>query len=198
MLSIKLSFLQISPKVWSDDNHLYARTAKVYRLLCLFFYSRTVIIDRIKKHIEVKTKAYWFVTSKRYIPFNDIKYIDVAKIETMSLILRTGATPETWYVQIVRKNKPFRELLFTFNGDGGADETYDYLPFFDFTGMQYEKALSYAELVSKYTGAQLFRDTKIEYNIKVDHYKCLKCGHISPSKTRCMYCGSPEMEKFTI
>jgi uncharacterized OB-fold protein len=61
--------------------------------------------------------------------------------------------------------------------------------------MQFEKALSYAELVSKYTESQLLKDTKIEYNIKVDHYKCLKCGHVSPSKIKCIYCGSQEMEK---
>ena len=65
----------------------------------------------------------------------------------------------------------------------------------DTAGMQYEKALDYAELVSRYTGSQLFKDNKIEYNMKVYHYKCLKCGHVSPSKIKCMYCGSQEMEK---
>ena len=42
---------------------------------------------------------------------------------------------------------------------------------------------------------KLFKDNKIEYNIKVDHYKCLNCGHVSTSKIKCMYCGGQEMEK---
>ena len=100
-------------------------------------------------------------------------------------------------MQVIRKNSPYPENLFRFIGDGGADSHFENIKWFDFTGMQYEKALSYAELVARYTGAQLFKDNKIEYNIKVDHYKCLKCGHISPSKIKCMYCGSQEMEKMS-
>jgi hypothetical protein len=198
MNSLKLSFLQISPKVWVDKDCLYARTSKVYQFLCLFFYSRTVIVERNKKHIEIKIKTFWFSTSKRYIPFNEIKYIDLKResneSDSMFALPRTGATAETWYVQVISENWPYPENLFRFTGDGGADDHWGNIKWFDFVGMQYEKALSYAELVSRYTGSQLFRDTKIEYNINLDHYKCIKCEHISPSKTRCMYCGSQEME----
>jgi len=201
MNSLKLSFLQISPKVCSDKNYLYARTSKVYRFLCLFFYSRTVVVDRIKKYIEIKIKTFWFFTSKKYIAFNDIKYIDLKKerneSDNMFALPRTAATTEIWYVQVIRKDSPYPENLFRFIGDGGADGYWDNIKWIDFVGMQYEKALNYAELVSRYTESQLFKDTKIEYNNKVDHYKCLKCGHVSPSKIKCIYCGSQEMEKMS-
>lgn len=39
-----------------------------------------------------------------------------------------------------------------------------------------KKALHYAELVSKFTESQLWKDRKMEYNLNVDRYKCLKCG----------------------
>ena len=67
----------------------------------------------------------------------------------------------------------------------------------DSEGLQYEKALHYAELVSKYTESPLWRDKKIKYNFNGDQFKCLKCGHVSPSKLKCMYCGSQEMEKMS-
>jgi len=201
MDSLKLSFLQISPKIWSDKNYLYARTSKVYRFLNLFFYSRTVVVDRIKKHIEIKIKTFWFLTSMKYIPFNEIKYIDLKRerneSDNMFALPRTGAIAEKWYVQAIRKNSPYPENLFRFIGDGGADGYWDNVKWIDFAGMQYEKALSYAELVSRYTESQLSKDSKIEYNIKVEHYKCLKCGHVNPSKIKCIYCGSQEMEKLS-
>jgi len=200
MRSLKLSFFQISPKVWADKNCLYARTSKFYRFFNLFFYSRTVVADRIKKHIEVKIKTFWFFTSKKYIPFNDIKYIDLERREKgMFGLTRTQAFTETWYVQIIRKSSPLPENLFRFIGDGGGDSHWDVIiPQFDVVGMQYEKALDYAKLVTKYTGFQLGEDHKIEYNTKVDHYKCLKCGHVSPSKFKCMYCGSKELQKIEL
>lgn len=199
MNSLKLSFLQISPKVWADKNYLYARTSLFYRFLNLFFYSRTVAADRVKKQIEIKVKTFWFLMKTKYIAFNDIKYIDMEKgrnaADEVFSLQPSGVITERWYVKVILKNNPYPEILFRFIGHGGAHGYWDNLRWFDFAGMQYEKALNYAELVSKYTGANLFRDTKIEYTGKADQYKCLKCGHVSPSEIKCMYCGSREMEK---
>ena len=192
---MKLSFLQISPKVWSDKNHLYAKTSKFFRVLNLFFYSRTVIVDRIEKHIEIKIKTFWLVTLKKHIDFGDIKNIDIKKIggnNRVSLIESTYDS-ETYYVQVNRESSPYPENLFRFIG-GYKSNFWGDFRFFDIDGMQYEKALSYAELVSKYTESPLKKDMEIELNINVDHYKCLKCGHIGASKTKCVYCGNQDME----
>ena len=195
---MKLSFLQISPKVWSDKNHLYAKTSKFFRVLTLFFYSRTVIVDRIEKHIEIKIKYFWFITSKKHIDFGDIKNIDIEKTggnNRISLIESTHDS-EAYYVQVNRESSPYPENLFKFIGGYRSNYLGD-LRFFDIDGMQYEKALSYAELVSKYTESPLKKDRKIELNINVDHYKCLKCGHINAMKMKCAYCGGKEMESMS-
>lgn len=197
--SLKSSFLDTCPKVWADNNHLYARTSMFYRVLNLFFYSRTVVVDRIKKYIEIKIKTFWFFTSKKYIPLDDIEYIDIQKRETGNMGglfqgIGTQDIVDKLYVQVIRKKSPHPVNLFRFVGDPGYDNRIgQYL--IDTAGMQYEKALHYAELVAKYTASQLFKDKKIEYDVKVDHYKCLKCGHESPSKIKCIYCGNQEMEK---
>ena len=199
--SLKLPFLQISPKVWSDKNYLYARTSKFYRILNMFLYSRTVIVDRIKKRITIKIKWFWIFLSKRYIEFNDIKYIDITKREVGN---QYGFTPngfgaqdvtESFYVQVIKKSSPYPEDLFRFTGDGGR-----YTGWFgvllgdsiiDAEGRQYEKALQYAELVSKYTESKLWKDRNIEYSDNTEvQYKCLKCGHkITSNAIKCIYCG---------
>ena len=38
-------------------------------------------MDRIKKHIEIKIRMFWFFASRRYIPFDDIKHIDMERLE---------------------------------------------------------------------------------------------------------------------
>ena len=197
--SFQFSFLQTSPKVWWDKNHLYARTSIFYRVLNLFFYSKTVVVDRIKKHIEIKIKTFWVFTSIKYIPLDDIKYIDIQKREIGNMGglfkgIGTQDIVDKLYVQVIRKNNPAPVNLFRFVGDPGYDNGIgQYL--IDTAGMHYEKALDYAELVSKYTESHLKQNNKIEYNTKAEHYKCLKCGHLSPSKIKCMYSGSPEMQK---
>ena len=108
-------------------------------------------------------------------------------------LTQTQGFTETWDVQIIRKNSSYPENLIKFAGDGGGDGT-ALIPH-DIAGMQYEKALHYAEQVSKYAESQLFKSNKIEYNIKGDRYKCLKCGHQNTSNTKCFYCGNQEMEK---
>ena len=89
--------------------------------------------------------------------------------------------------------------LFRFIGRGGTQTGWNALVYstsrIGIEGMQHEKALHYAKLVAEYTETQLWKDRKIEYNFKVDHYKCLKCGHESASKIKCIYCGSQEVEK---
>jgi hypothetical protein len=195
---MKLSFLQISPKVWSDQNHLYAKTSKFFRFLNLFSYSRTVIVDRIKKHIEIKIKYFWFITSKKQIAFNDIKTIDIEKSGGNNRIglIESTYDSETYYVQVNRESSPYPENIFRFVGGYKSNFLGDFR-FFDIDGMQYEKALSYAELISKYTESPLKKDRKIELNINVDHYRCLKCGHVGNSKTKCVYCGGGEMESMS-
>lgn len=197
--SPKWSFLQISPKVWADKNHLFARTSKIYQFLNLFSYSRTVVADRIKKHIEIKIRMFWFFTTKRYIPFDDIKHIDIDRLEKVDDINFSTfiAGDETWYVRVIRKSTPYPESLFRFKGGVRDNHIYERSLFINLDGLQYEKAMHYAELVSKYTESRLWIDIEKEYNINVDHYKCLNCGHISPSEIKCMYCGSPEMEKLS-
>jgi len=205
--TLKLPFLQISPKVWVEDNRLFATTSLFYQILNTFFYSRTVVVDKSAKVIEIVIKTFWFVKSSLQIPFNDLKYIDISHREvgedfgvTSDGFGARDAT-EIFYVQVKTKSNPIPTNLFRFIGEGGrytgwlgvllGDSA------IDTEGLQREKAQSYAELVSKYTGIQMWQDRKVEFSFSLDQeYKCPHCGHASNSIVkRCMYCGFIETKK---
>ena len=205
--TLRLPFLQISPKVWVKGNRLFATTSLIYQILNAFFYSRTVVVDKSAKIIEIVIKTFWFFKSSAQIPFNDLKYIDISHREVGEDF---GLAPngfgardvtEIFYVQVKTKSNPIPTNLFRFIGEGGrytgwlgvllGDSA------IDSEGLQREKAQAYAELVSKYTGIPMWQDRKIEFSFGVDHeYKCPQCGHTSNSTVKkCMYCGLIETEK---
>jgi hypothetical protein len=205
--TLKLPFLQISPKVWVEKERLYATTSLIYQILNTFFYSRTVVVDKNSKVIEIIKKTLWLFKSSERIPFTDLIFIDISQREVGEDF---GYTPdgygardvtEIFYVQVKTKSNPIPTNLFRFIGDGGR-----YTGWFgvllgdsviDTEGRQREKAQAYAELVSKYTGIPMWQDRKIEFSFSVDQeYKCPKCGHTSNSIVKkCMYCGFFETKK---
>jgi hypothetical protein len=199
----RLPFLQTSPKVWVEDNRLFARTSLMYQILNIFSYSRKVVVDKKRKVIDIIIKTFWICKSYERIPFNDLMYIDISRREVGT---EFGITPdgydardiiETFYVQVKTQSNPIPINLFRFTGDGGK-----YTGWFgvllgdsaiDFEGRQQEKALHYAEQVSEFTSIPLWRNRKLELSFKVDQqYKCPSCGHLNTSVVKkCMYCGNP-------
>ena len=53
----------------------------VYQFFNMFFYSRTVVIDKNTKVIRIIIKRFWFVKSSEIIPFNHLEYIDISHRE---------------------------------------------------------------------------------------------------------------------
>ena len=199
--TLKLPFLQISPKVWVENSRLVAKTSTFYRILNAFFYSRTVIIDKEKKKIDTIIKIFWFFKSSDCIPFDDLNYVDISRYETGKDF---GLTPggfgarditEIFYVQIRTKSNPLPTNLFRFVGNGGR-----YNGWFgvllgdsaiDSEGRQYEKACKYAEQVSEFTGIPLWQNRKVQLSLNtVQKYECTNCGHLTSSiQKKCTYCG---------
>jgi hypothetical protein len=205
--ALKLSFLQTCPKVWVENNHLYARTSKLYRIFNTFFYSRTVIVDPSKRVIEIIIKTFWCIKSRESIPFDDLKYIDLSLREYES---DYGMTPngfgardatEIYYVQVKTKSKSVPVNLFRFIGDGGRYTGWSGVllgdDVIDCEGQQHVKALRYAEQVSKFTGIPLWQDRKVEFSFNLEQqYKCPRCGHTNNTTIKkCIYCGFHEENK---
>lgn len=205
--SATLPFLQISPKVWIKNGCLYAKTSKIYQVLNLFSYSRTVVIDKQNKYIDIIIRYLWVFFSKNRIPFSDIKYIDRKIREVAESIGLTadgiGAhdVSEVIYVQVFRKSTCDPVNLFRFVGDGarytglfgvfvGGDSP------IDFIGKQNEKSKSYEKLVSEFTGAPLSGERRL-FNIDPSEMKyfCANCSHkFKEVVSKCVYCGSNEIK----
>jgi len=199
--TLKLSCFQISPRIWADKNCLYARTSIIYRCLNLFFYSRTVRVDRVRKQIEITVTTFWFFKSKEYIEFSDIEYVDISKREVGESY---GFTPdglgafdatEIYYVQVRRKSSPYPFSLFRFIGRGSRYTGWLGVlmgdSIIDTEGWQEEKAYHYASLLSDFTGVKFWRDRSVVPNISTDDFGvCPGCGHkIKLSVRKCVYCG---------
>jgi hypothetical protein len=207
--SVKLALLQISPRVWVENNQLLARTSLIYQIFNTFFYSRTVVVDKKRKFIKIVRKTFWFYKSYDRILFDDLEYIDISHREVSENYGMTsegiGAIDVTdiYYVQVKKKNNALPISLFRFIGNGEKYKGGLLERLFpkwnigiDWVGYQREKAQIYADLISKYTGIPLWWDRNLEYTFKAQDYKCPKCGQVSNSAVRkCIYCGFSAVEE---
>lgn len=198
--------LNSGPEIWTDNHCLYARTARISRLLSLGSYSKMVVADRGKKQVEISVTTFWTRKSKKYIAFDDIEYIDISEREIINakgfaLDINEksgfgGRTPtQIYYVQLRTKSSPYPVNLFEFVDEGTADwggfgifaNDSDIEP----EGPQKKAADNYAGLLADFSGAQLWRDRHVQLNFDPnDSRECSKCGHrISLNASRCIYCG---------
>jgi hypothetical protein len=206
LILLKRPVLNIGPAIWTDKNCLYARTSKIFRLLSLFSYSKLVIVNRQKKHIEISITTVWFYKKKQYIQFSDIEYLDISEREiindpglSIDPIEKTGFggrdPTQIYYVQVRTKSSPIPVNLFRFVDEGswnlGGIGIFFKDSCIEQEGLQKKKANSYAELLSNYIGAKLWRDRNVQFRFDPNNLrKCTKCGHqISLSAESCTYCG---------
>jgi len=162
--SYKLPSLQRSPRVWKDENNLYARTSRWYQFLNLCSYARTVHISKTNRRIVTHVRKFWMFTKSTEIPFDDVDFVDRDHWDVTGSVGFTadglGAldVTEVWYVRIFTKKSPIPISLFRFIGAGsrmtgwfgvilGGDSIVD------FEGFQDSKSENYAKLVAEYTGA---------------------------------------------
>ncbi len=122
--TLKLPFFQRSPRVWDDDNNLFARTSLWYQFLNLGSYCRTVHVSKTRRQITIKIRKFWFFTKSTIIRFDNIDYIDRSHwdspdsfgLDTDGLCV-TDVT-EVWYVRIFTKDSALPINIFRFLGEG--------------------------------------------------------------------------------
>lgn len=162
--SLKLPFLQRSPRIWKDEDNLYARTSRWYQFLNLYSYARTVHISKVNRKIFIRVRRFWFFTTSEEIPFEDIDFVDRDHWDVPTSVgftaegLSATDVTEVWYVRVFTKKSPTPISLFRFIGAGsrmtgwfgvllGGDSIVD------FEGFQDSKSENYAKLVAEYTGS---------------------------------------------
>jgi hypothetical protein len=200
--SLKLPFLQISPKVWCRGRKLFAETSIFYRVFNFFSYCRTVVVDSHKKIISISVTKWWFFESTETIAFNEVKFIDRSWMETPNSFGFTkdgyGAhdVTEIIYVQLVKHRSSVPVNLFRFIGDGEKYTGFIGVVFggdslVDFVGNQNEKSEKYAQLVSKFSGIPLWAEKKRLDRDSLEYAAyCSQCKRQFTTKvSKCIYCG---------
>jgi hypothetical protein len=72
----KSSFFQRCPRVWQDDNTLYAQTSRWYQFLNLYSYCRQVCVSKKDRQIVIRVRKFWFIQKATIIPVDKIEFIE--------------------------------------------------------------------------------------------------------------------------
>jgi hypothetical protein len=76
VLEVKTGLLSLSPRMREQGGRIYIRTSSVFRLLSLWSYTRTVVVDPGSRRVEVHVRHLWAWVRHRVIPFARIDHID--------------------------------------------------------------------------------------------------------------------------
>ncbi len=154
------SFLAVKPKVWVEGNHLMARTSLFLRLLSLFSYSKTVLVDRAGKVVLIFTKKLWLINRTKHIRFDRIMRIDYSFgsfTTSWSFVSGKQDQVEKFTVSLVLQGRREKVKLFSFSGEGSAATGWSGVLFggddiVDYAGDQEAASRRYVRLLKQFTG----------------------------------------------
>jgi hypothetical protein len=75
-LTFQAQSFSLRPKVWTQGDHLYARTPYTVQALSLFAFARQIHVDGKKRIIEIEDVRFWLFRRVQTIPFDRVAYID--------------------------------------------------------------------------------------------------------------------------
>jgi hypothetical protein len=162
-VTVTSRFSAVNPKVWIDGDALHARTNLFLQLLCLFFWCKTVVVDRRARVMTIHWRYFWFLRRTGDIAFDDITHFEY----------RYGsiATAWSWFGHVHDSLEQFsidaaltdrtEMRLFSFRGQGahqtGAVGVLLGDSAIDFQGDQGARSLAYIDLLQEFTGKGLSR-----------------------------------------
>lgn len=170
LVAITSPLAALNPKVWTEDGRrLFARTNLFLQILCLFFWEKSVAIDRDERTVAVRRRFFWLIERTTVYRFEDISHIlykyrsvslgwdmfgrDTDRAEAFDVGFELEATDS-----LGRRDEI---LLFAFRGDGhgmtGVSGVLLGDSAIDTGGDQADASLSYVDLIQNYTGKTLSR-----------------------------------------
>lgn len=161
ILAITSPLAALNPKVWTEDGQLRARTNLLLQILCLFFWERTVIVDRRERTILLRNRFLWLLERTHVFAFGDLSHIDY-RFASMStgwdMFGRDTDSLEKFTVSVTKHDGETIEL-FAFRGDGtgmtGVTGVMLGDSALDYEGDQADKSLGYVEQLQRFTGLTL-------------------------------------------
>lgn len=160
--------LSLSPRVVSGENYLVARTHRLVTWLTLGLCGRTVLIDRIKRHVTIRSRRLWLFPRVKVVRFSAIEAVlyDYSDWNPLTSMGFTGDTLDMFSVKLQLYTGDQVHLLH-FCGEGTleigpATPEWAHWTFWlqrrlDFSGAQEEDSRSFVTRVSKLIGVEVRR-----------------------------------------
>lgn len=160
--TVTSGFLSLSPRVWIDDDVLYARTSLLVQCLCLFAIWRRVRVDQRQAAVEIVGRRLWLWPYQRRVPFDQILRIryDYSGIPT-GFSWFHGRTDEIDIFKVGLETTDRRDIhLFRFIGEGAVETGWSGTLFggdsaFDLRGSQEDESRRFVDLLKQATGKPL-------------------------------------------
>lgn len=158
MISIVSKLVTLRPKVEISNNTLIAKSNFISRVVFLFSRNKIVLVDPRKKLITIESVWFWFLGSKKHIPFKRIEVISYRYDNfwfDFGLNFLTNDQIEEFSV-LLKLNHPNETIkILSFVGEGVVNS-----PIFDpeslnISGDQEISSRNYVELLMEYTGKKL-------------------------------------------
>jgi hypothetical protein len=191
LFEVKIGLLSLTPRIQERGGRIYVRTSGLLRLLTLWSYTQTVIIDPGMRRVEVHVRHLWVWARHRLIPFARIDHIDYrfgSLLTSMSRIYGATDQLEKFSIDLVLDDDEripvasFRGAGSVMTGLGGAlmgDSVVDY------AGNQEDMSRALVELLVDTIGVPLGKPMA-SARVRV----CSDCGrHAGLRDTRCTACG---------
>jgi hypothetical protein len=164
----KTRLLSLSPRVVSGENYLVARTHRLVTWLTLGLCGRTVLVDRIKKHVIIRSRWLWLFPREKRLPFSAIEAVlyGYSDLNPFTAIGFTGDTLDMFSVKL-QLYKGNQVHLLHFCGEGTVEigpatpECVHWMFWLkrrlDFSGAQEEDSRSFVNRVSNLIGVEVRR-----------------------------------------
>ncbi len=118
----KTRLLSLSPQVICGENYLIARTHRLVTWMTLGLCGRSVLVDRVKKHVVIRSRWFWLLPRVKVVPFSAIEAVlyGYSDLNPFTAIGFTGDTVDMFSVKLQLYNGNQLHLLH-FCGEGTVE-----------------------------------------------------------------------------
>ncbi|MFO0615473.1 MAG: hypothetical protein U0414_22965 [Polyangiaceae bacterium] len=169
LITVTSPLSALNPKVWVEEGRLHARTNLFLMILCLFFWQRTVIVDRRERTVLVRSRFLWLLENTRVIPFSEIDhlYYRYNRVSTgWDMMGRDTDSLESFSVGLSLEDGSEVNLL-AFRGDGtgmtGVSGVLMGDSLVDTEGDQEGASLGFVDQLQRFTGKSLGKRRRFGY-----------------------------------
>lgn len=202
VFEVTSSWLSLKPRVYGDDDALICETSLFAQMATLLAYHRRVVVDRMRRVVQLTVRTWWWRRLELDIPFSRVCHIEYEfdSLPTALAGVVAADSVERFTVSLVLRNPEEMVRLATFDGEGStitaglgvlAGDT-----LFDLCGDQGDASRRFVSALKRLLDVPIGLPVPRVADERGVRYRCAACGQPSPPRRRkCQYCGGPVAEE---